>query len=644
MFARVRTRTATFSLPAWLSDALALSAVALACSVTIWTFFGSYALDDSYIGFSIAQNAAERGEFAFNPGERVLTTSAPLVVPIYAAAQRFLRIDIVRSSQFLSALSILALGAGAYASVRRFASAAGATSSALIAVTSPCVTLLWSHESLMWLAAATCAVALYLSGRRTAGALLLGLATLLRPEALIAAAILAAIEVRRSGIRQALPFIALELAPYLIWSTYAVLHFGTILSQSLVAKHAQMRYSGYPYLRGLVHVNEFLYLRALGRPGSLVLPTAVVLAIVGFGALRAWRAPFAWVAAWLAAQTLLYVTARTHYFVWFGLQVPVAIAFVAALPWLKGSSCSGTMRRWQALARVIACLLVGLNVASACALATGSNLKYEVNTGLLVMPHVEDNAYYRLASWLRKNTTIEQSIAYPEIGQLRYYSGRRIVDDVGLATAGVAEQLRLGNGMWAFERYKPTVYIDVPDHWHEFVAPLEHAWFRQAYRFSARLWYPGTYRYETYDIYILRNSNAVPAPLVIDNRAHDSVHLLASAPDQIAFGFRDDRGGIAAADVRVRRRACAAPSISLTRGEQTIALRKDLPSARGIDRIRLDLPVPTTPSTEPYVLRVTGCKRIALSPNDRLKPDSIVIPLEREPGSAVDALTLYRRS
>jgi hypothetical protein len=375
--------------------------------------------------------------------------------------------------------------------------------SALIAVTSPCVTLLWSHESLMWLAATVCAIALYVNERRSTGALLLGFATLLRPEALIVALILAIVEMRRTSIKQAFPFLALEFAPYALWALYAIPHFGTLVSQSLVAKHAQARHAGIPYLRGLFSLNKYLYVRTLGGAGLLVLPAAAVLAAVELSARRAWCSPFKWVALWLGAQTLLYVAARTHYFVWFGLQVPVAIAFVAALPWLSGAtSTKKAMVRLQAPARVIALLLVILNVGSACALAAGPKFKYEVSTGYLVMPRVKDNAYYYLALWLRKNTTPEQSIAYPEIGQLRYYSGRRIVDDIGLATAGVAEQLFVGNSMWAFERYKPDVYVDLPEgDWLSFFAPLEHAWFRRAYRFSTRLRYPGVRHRDTFDVW-----------------------------------------------------------------------------------------------------------------------------------------------
>jgi hypothetical protein len=144
---------------------------------------------------------------------------------------------------------------------------------------------------------------------------------------------------------------------------------------------------------------------------------------------------------------------------------------------------------------------------------------------------------------------------------------------------------------------------------------------------------------------VLRDSNAIPAPLVIDDRSRDPVQLFASGPNEIAFTFHDATGGIAAADVRVRRIDCPARSISLTLRDKTIAFQERLPAARGIDRIRLDLPVPTSPSAEPYVLRIAGCKLGALAPLPRLRAEgSIFIRRYREPGTPVDALTLYRGS
>jgi hypothetical protein len=274
-------------LGAW-QDRSWLVAVAALAAALIVSFFNRYAIDDSFIGYSNAQNLAAGRGFAFDPGERFLTTSAPLVVPIYAALSLLAHVSIAELGQCGSAAAILAVSLGAYVFLKPHVGAAGAFAGVAVLFGSPTFTLLWSHETLVWAAFTVWAlVALARERYRTCG-LLLACALLSRPETALTVLLLAFWSFRTKGVRASLELAVCACTPYAIWLAYSWIHFGTLVSQSAFAKHAQLLLEGYPYLEGLFVSPGHTYGIFIGRFGELTFAFAIAsIAIVARS--KRWR-------------------------------------------------------------------------------------------------------------------------------------------------------------------------------------------------------------------------------------------------------------------------------------------------------------------------------------------------------------------
>jgi hypothetical protein len=635
--------------------------VALASIFAGAPFFGNYALDDSFVGYANAQNLARGFGFAFNPGERLLTTSAPLVVPLYAAGAA-LHADIVQLAQIVSAIALVACGLLGYRVALRFAPPAGAFCAAFVLVTSPMVVLLWSHETLVWLALTLAALELTLLRRLPAGALALGLSALARPEALFVAPFLLALVQRDRGRRATLRYALVAALPFALWAAYALPTFGTVFSESIAAKRAQLLYGGVPYLSGLWTHYLYLYAGAVSNGVAGVLLFALPFALWAAFLARATRGPALALALWFSLLSAFYIAVQVHFFVWFGVQAAVLTAFAAGAPWARsslrsakstgssvsarssgggGESTSGGSETPSSLAspaakkpspilvlgRLGALCIVGVNLLFLGSLYRSADLKYSID-GMLVLPHVGDNNYFRLARYTGARTAPGDSIAYPEIGQLRYYSDRTIVDFDGLATPGVAAHMQRGDTIWAFERYRPTVFIDAELHWANIVDPPEYDWFARAYAQRETVNFPPEPGKDRFTFYRLVDATKIPPPDELDDGARVTV-----APDGLHFAVTPSTQRTSALEVRLDPRLCPRGHIAVSwlasRSPSKIATNANETPHSGIafglskiaiapspfrDVVRYRVPVRPPVPGESYGGQLVGCARGALAP------------------------------
>jgi hypothetical protein len=600
-------------------------ASALAALGSCALFFGNYALDDSFVGYANAQNLARGLGFAFNPGERLLTTSAPLVVPFYAAGAT-LGIDIVTLGQIVSALALVASALLAYRIALRIAPAFGAFSAAFVLVTSPFVVLLWSHESLVWLALALGAIELSLERRFVGGALVLGLSGLARPEAIFVAPFLLGWVYRAAGRRATVRYALFAAIPFLLWAAFALPVFGTVFSQSIAAKHAQMLYGGVPYASGLVAHYIYLYANTTSEVAAAFLLLA--LALTSAAALRtpATREATASLVIWFALLSAFYIVAQVHFFVWFGIQAAVVTAFLAGAAWAAPASLLGRLGKLGAL-----CILA-VNALFIASLARDAGSKYSLD-GMLVLPHVEHNNYYRLAQFARAHTQPSDTLAYPEIGQLRYYGERTIVDFDGLATPGVARAMERGDTIWAFERYRPTVFIDAERHWANIVDPPEYDWFARAYVRGETLVLPPEPGKDHFTFYRLVNAAAVPPPDVLERDAD-----VETGADGLSFRASPS-GETAALEVRLDARRCSNGRIVVApaRGPATTVPIVATPFRHTV-RVRVALDRSAEP---PFDGRIEGCAAGALAPPLLPRFGFLLFEKPRVRGSPADAIRLF---
>jgi hypothetical protein len=87
--------------------------------------------------------------------------------------------------------------------------------------------------------------------------------------------------------------------------------------------------------------------------------------------------------------------------------------------------------------------------------------------------------------WIREHSEPDDRIAYGEIGQLAYWSRRPLDDLLGLVTPEAIPYVRVGDGVGAFLRRPPELFIDHPANPHPGIA--SRPWFVAGYQEVARI-------------------------------------------------------------------------------------------------------------------------------------------------------------
>lgn len=467
--------------------------------------FNQYAFDDSYIGYSIASSLVSGHGFAFNSGQRFISTSAPLAVPLYAVLSVALHVSIVQASQITSAIGLAIVAFGSYLILRRFAGPTGAVAGATIMLASPFTLPLWSHESMLYLAGSVASIELYLRKRYDAAAAVVGLATLLRGEALLIVFFMTLYHWRHAGWKRAARFGAIGIAPYALWAVFAQIEFGGFLSQTVASKQAQLHYPMVaPYLSGLRDYAERLFAITPVHAWYVLVASMTLLCVAAAVACGILSEASLWALAWCACTTLLYVALRLPFYFWFCSQIAAALALLVAAAWRPAI-------RMPLLATTARASGVGI-----AAITTVFAFQFlfwpgEKSTlyNWIIMPSLRGNAYQTLGRWFEQHAGPEDTIAYAEFGQLHYYSGHNIVDYLGLVTPDAAKHLRDKDPIWTFERYRPTWIVDTSD-FHYFVDPTRYVWFHRAYAKVATVRLSGDPERSTFTLYRIAEPSQIP--------------------------------------------------------------------------------------------------------------------------------------
>lgn len=608
-------------------------------------FYGRYAFDDSYFGYSSAQSLLEGRGFSFNGGDHFLSTSAPLAVPLYAFVAATFDTSVVRAAQLFSLTSFAAVLFGSFALLRIYCSRIGALCAALTLVSTPFFLPLWSHETLLYMASVVIGLLVYVRGYRTASAIILGSATLFRGEALMLLPFIWWVDARR-GASKTLPFAFLTLLPYTLWAIAALWYFGTPFSSTIASKHAQLLYlTSLPYAFGAAGYALRLY----GPVGAAVL-TWLLMVTVGSSAVAGFRSRvYIGVGAWALAVTALYVVLELPFYFWFCTQLSVAIAVTVALPWStrrKGQSPAALL-----VARAAALGIALVNISFAGTFLQGSAEYTTGGTFRAVEPSLAASSYVLLGRWFRQSGLPVGTIAYGEPGEIHYYSGFPVVDYLGIVTPGVAKHLENGNAVWALKRYRPRYVIEDLDVFVDryvtgaqpiqarafdlFVASPEYDWFRESYRRIATLHFPGANGPRSdFAVYGLLAPSRIP--LADERESHVRVLAVDTVGDRAAFTF------VALRPSEVETRlylpaACGAANLRLAGPRVDSRTRRRLPA--GITRVTVQLPEDAASGR--YVWSIGGCTGIRLAPpppeTGFLWPRPVGPPRER------DALVVYTR-
>ena len=446
-----------------------------------------FPLDDSFIHLQFARNLAAGDGLAYNPGERVTGSTAPLWTALLSLAFLLPGEPLAWAKALGVAwhlLSVLATHylARALGAPRRLA----ALAAALVAATS---WLVWSSLAAMevplFTALSVAAIACHARERRDPAAPplslpLLALAVLARPEGILLLLLAlfdrVALPVRREGelalARPPWRRLGEGLLPVLL--VYQVIG-GSALPTTFSTK-AGYGVPGVPQARFLFEVWG-IFVRA--QPVATLLAPAGALLLLG--RLGGDDDPGLLASLWTAALPLAYGVLSgggKGIFGNFGRYFFPLFPVVVVLGVLALAPLAGRLPTWLRLGRlrlhwplVVGALLL---VPTLAALATGAG-RYTQS-----VLNVEDGDV-RMARLIGELLPPEAVLAVNDIGALKYYLPNRVVDLAGIATPEVHAYARRAHaetgsycpGLLAFVRDRRPDYLAVFPGWHGCFAAAE---------------------------------------------------------------------------------------------------------------------------------------------------------------------------
>jgi hypothetical protein len=475
--------------------------------------------DDALITYRYAYNVASGVGFVYNPGEWFLGTTAPLYGLLLGCIGFLVGPhNIPLISAVICGLSLALTGAALYRYGQLHSQALCGLLAGLFFVANPLLLATFGGEMLFQVALIAWAFVLYRLDRTLAVAVLLALATLTRPDGLLAAVVIGVhflVTRRRIPWREAacaviilLPFVLLA------WAVY-----GSPLPATLGAKLAQRDSGLWPaFGKGM-----FEWLRAFTMQASSplfpLLPAApnairylffIALGLPALVLFRFWLLPLAWVLLYLLAYQALNVPFYHWYIVpaVFGLMICAAAGVagvVAAATYVYGRFLTGHPisgdRSAQAvnaserdlLSRLpVAKLNAALGVFAVLLLLPGIVAPLGDLQRLALQPDPAEEQYQRTGQWLAANTPPGSSVGYFEIGYLGYYAQRPIVDPLGLLDPRIVPHVAQRDFTWAYEHYRPTYIVQNQRIFVEYIGKIvNEPWFKQEYREVAQIAEPG---------------------------------------------------------------------------------------------------------------------------------------------------------
>ena len=435
-------------------DTLAVLLLSLTGLAAGW-WAGNVILDDALITYRVAENLAYGRGFVYNVGERVQVTTTPLYTLVLAGGT-WLFGSAINAALALNLTLAALIPALAYTLGRRLAGWITGLTGALLLIFAPFLIMAFSMESYLYVALILASTTAYVFARNRLAGVLAGLTAMVRGDgALLGAAMLIYDVIAHRRLRWKLIVPAIGLPA--VWYTFALLYYGSPFPATLGAKVAQGQFNwlGRRFLDGLLAYWDTW----TQDQGHLTLYLIPILILIGL--IPAIRSERPWLI--LVGRDALYLTAFV------ALGVPRAEWYYA--PLMPGVAMM-TARGIQAVADEIIYLfqhqtriggrwlVVGGPAVAALLTITLLITLYPISRTIIQQnPDWKAQVYPDTARWIAANTNASANFATIDIGHLGYWSGRPIIDIVGLAQPDVSPHIAQGDFGYAIRHYQPDMVL-----------------------------------------------------------------------------------------------------------------------------------------------------------------------------------------
>jgi arabinofuranosyltransferase len=426
-------------------DGLALIALLGLVLSLSWQFRDSI-IDDGYIYLRVVDNILAGHGWVFNVGERVNPcTSIPYTL-LLALIRLFCRSPI---ATILTGFGIGLLGMSwiQYWAFREW-NRALAFVIALASVWEPMLFRSVGMETTIFLACIVGSALAFQKKTQWICGILAGLAALNRPEGfalIVLMSVIQAIGKRGSFKTAQLGFLVIVIP----WLVFSQLYFGSLMSNSILAKAEQVEASSMAFHTswGMMLLHRMwipaitLSLSVIGigvvvsdiRKGQFYGAVVILFGLIQAVAYTILRAPFNY--RWYFVPANLAIN----------MSVILASAFLMNRLRTRFQSPSESSANLWRIGTALACLLLVSRLGA---------VPWEVPSS----PYEKEN-YVMIGRWIDSHTSSGESVACVEIGYIGYYSRRPIVDMVGLIHPQALASLRNLDFSWWFKTQNPPAIV-----------------------------------------------------------------------------------------------------------------------------------------------------------------------------------------
>jgi hypothetical protein len=370
-----------------------------------------------------------------------LGTSAPLPVLIYSLTKAiFKNYSVQLIAENISIISIIISGVVLYQIIKCYSKSIFTPFvGGILLYSNLFFLMLFGHESIIAILFILTSILLVLKKRYILSAITIGLAFLCRAESLSVLPFLF-IEIYQSKkhLLTSIKYLLFASLPILIWEIFSFIYFGQLTSNSLSFKIYQSQLTNSKFLPSLLSWINLIFTSKYFN--------WFILSISILGITYSSGSILILISCLLIIPIIFYSLINIAFYHWFIFLASIAIIF-GIVQFLEKYHSS----------KIASYLIIAITVCSSLQ-TTQSYAK--------TLPQPRDFMYENIGKYFNQYGNHSDQIAFVEVGEIAYFSQKKIIDITGITNPDILKELKNGNRCYPYEFYQPEYIIyDPPFSW-----------------------------------------------------------------------------------------------------------------------------------------------------------------------------------